>query len=250
MESGVTPEDLPVVITAGAVLRRPTPGSLAEYLGLTLGTSPSALFRPRRRGRRPAGLAAAVYGASEGLRDAWLRHDLRGRPGGTSSRIENYFGFPTAYPGSDLTQRAWSRQRSSAPTSSTRAPRFRSERSTATSGRALRRDRRRGPGRHRRHRCALPTPRRPDSSTSSKPTASTTRPPTWRPASAPGRPSLLWEVETRRVRRPLFLADTGRESRRYPRPDLAASMSRYLVDRLEATTGRDPGAVPRRRARR
>ena len=67
-EFDVVPRDLPVVIVSGKVLRRPTPGVLADYLGLTVGTMPEGGFDLIVVGAGPAGLAAAVYGASEGLR--------------------------------------------------------------------------------------------------------------------------------------------------------------------------------------
>src|SRR5256886_10914213 len=66
-EFAVTPGELPVVIVSGSVLRRPTPGGLAEYLGLTITSLPERCFDLVVVGAGPAGLAAAVYGASEGL---------------------------------------------------------------------------------------------------------------------------------------------------------------------------------------
>lgn len=102
---GIQPSELPVVISSGSVLRRPTPGLVAEYLGLTVGRLPDRCFDLIVVGGGPAGLAAAVYGASEGLRT--LGVDMTG-PGGqaaTSSRIENYFGFPLGVSGGELTQR-------------------------------------------------------------------------------------------------------------------------------------------------
>ena len=103
---GVTPTELPVVVATGHVLRRPTPGALAEYLGLTVGNLPARCFDLVVVGGGPAGLAAAVYGASEGLRTLGLEMTAVGGQAGSSSRIENYLGFPTGISGSDLTQRA------------------------------------------------------------------------------------------------------------------------------------------------
>jgi thioredoxin reductase (NADPH) len=103
---GVTPAELPVVIVSGSVLRRPTPGALAEYLGLTVGRLPDRCFDLVIVGGGPAGLAAAVYGASEGLRTLGVDTVAPGGQAGASSRIENYLGFPTGISGSDLTQRA------------------------------------------------------------------------------------------------------------------------------------------------
>jgi len=105
-EFDIPPRDLPVVIVSGKVLRRPTPGVLADYLGLTVGTMPDGGFDLIVVGAGPAGLAAAVYGASEGLRTLVLEMVAIGGQAGSSSRIENYLGFPTGISGGDLTQRA------------------------------------------------------------------------------------------------------------------------------------------------
>jgi thioredoxin reductase (NADPH) len=105
-EFEIAPRDLPVVIVSGRVLRHPTPGVLADYLGLTVGTTPDGGFDLIVVGAGPAGLAAAVYGASEGLRTLVLEMVAVGGQAGSSSRIENYLGFPTGISGGDLTQRA------------------------------------------------------------------------------------------------------------------------------------------------
>lgn len=105
-EFGVTPGELPVVIATGSVLRRPTTGALAEYLGLTVESLPGRCFDLIVVGAGPAGLAAAVYGASEGLSTLALDRVAVGGQAGTSSRIENYLGFPIGISGGDLTQRA------------------------------------------------------------------------------------------------------------------------------------------------
>jgi thioredoxin reductase (NADPH) len=102
----VAPSELPVVITASAVLRRPTPGKVAEYLGLTIDSLPERCFDLVVVGAGPAGLAAAVYGASEGLRTLVVEMTGVGGQAGASSRIENYLGFPTGISGADLTERA------------------------------------------------------------------------------------------------------------------------------------------------
>jgi thioredoxin reductase (NADPH) len=104
--SEIQPGELPVVISSGVVLRRPTPGTLAEYLGLTVASLPDRCFDLVIVGGGPAGLAAAVYGASEGLRTLGVDMVAPGGQAGTTSRIENYFGFPTGISGGDLTQRA------------------------------------------------------------------------------------------------------------------------------------------------
>ena len=88
------------------MLRRPTPGELSHYLGLTVDSVPDRCFDLVIVGGGPAGLAAAVYGASEGLRTLGVEMVAPGGQAGHSSRIENYLGFPTGISGGDLTQRA------------------------------------------------------------------------------------------------------------------------------------------------
>ena len=103
---GVRARDTPVVVTPTAVLRRPTPGEFADHLGLTFHATPGFLFDLVVVGTGPAGLAAAVYGASEGLDTISLDAVAFGGQAGASSRIENYVGFPTGISGGDLTARA------------------------------------------------------------------------------------------------------------------------------------------------
>ena len=103
---GLRPSDTPVVITPTAVLRRPTPGQFAEHLGLTFHLQPDFLFDLVVVGTGPAGLAAAVYGASEGLQTVSLDAVAAGGQAGASSRIENYVGFPNGISGEELTSRA------------------------------------------------------------------------------------------------------------------------------------------------
>jgi thioredoxin reductase (NADPH) len=102
----IGPAELPVVFTGDTLLRRTTAGSLAEYLGLTLANLPDHTFDLVIAGGGPAGLAAAVYGASEGLRTLVVESVAVGGQAGSSSRIENYLGFPTGVSGDELTQRA------------------------------------------------------------------------------------------------------------------------------------------------
>ncbi|MGC2486022.1 MAG: FAD-dependent oxidoreductase [Acidimicrobiales bacterium] len=98
--------ELPVVITTGAVLRSATPGIVANYLGLTVESLPNRCFDLVVVGGGPAGLAAAVYGASEGLNTLNIEMTAPGGQAGMSSRIENYLGFPMGVSGAELTQRA------------------------------------------------------------------------------------------------------------------------------------------------
>jgi thioredoxin reductase (NADPH) len=101
------PSDFPVVISSGQVFRRATPGEVADYLGLTIDRLPGRCFDLVIVGGGPSGLAAAVYGASEGLRTLGVDMVAPGGQAGTSSRIENYFGFPTGISGSELAQRGF-----------------------------------------------------------------------------------------------------------------------------------------------
>ncbi|HEY1953804.1 MAG TPA: FAD-dependent oxidoreductase [Gemmatimonadaceae bacterium] len=105
-ELDIAPRDLPVVIASGTVLRHATPGLLADYLGLTLEHLPDRSFDLIVVGAGPAGLSAAMYGASEGLRTLVIEMVVVGGQAGASSRIENYLGFPTGISGGELTQRA------------------------------------------------------------------------------------------------------------------------------------------------
>ena len=103
---GLRPDDIPAVITATETLRRPSPATFAEHLGLTFHPTPGYIFDLVVVGSGPAGLAAAVYGASEGLRTVSLDAVTIGGQAGASSRIENYAGFPNGISGGDLTGRA------------------------------------------------------------------------------------------------------------------------------------------------
>jgi thioredoxin reductase (NADPH) len=103
---GIAATDFPFVVATGTVLRRATPGDVAAYLGLTVESLPNRCFDLVVVGGGPAGLAAAVYGASEGLHTLGVEMTAPGGQAGMSSRIENYLGFPMGVSGSELTQRA------------------------------------------------------------------------------------------------------------------------------------------------
>ena len=105
--TGFTAQELPVVIYPdGQAVAQPGRQELARHLGL-LAAARQELYDVVIVGAGPAGLAAAVYGASEGLRTLLIERQTPGGQAGSSSRIENYLGFPTGLSGSELTHRAW-----------------------------------------------------------------------------------------------------------------------------------------------
>ncbi len=98
--------DLPVVVfEEGELLKKPSKIELAEKLGLST-TASQDIYDVVIIGGGPAGLAAAVYGGSEGLKTLLIEKHAPGGQAGTSSRIENYLGFPTGVSGSELSKRA------------------------------------------------------------------------------------------------------------------------------------------------
>lgn len=98
--------DMPLVILGGRVLRRPSLAALAASLGLHGRGQSSRVLDLLVVGAGPAGLAAAVYAGSEGLATAVVDRTGPGGQAGTSSRIENYLGFPAGISGAELTARA------------------------------------------------------------------------------------------------------------------------------------------------
>jgi thioredoxin reductase (NADPH) len=104
--AGIGSSELPALLFEdGTALRNPEPRQVAERLGRSLSASLD-LYDLVIAGAGPAGLAAAVYGASEGLRTLLLDRYAPGGQAGSSSRIENYLGFPAGVSGSELTRRA------------------------------------------------------------------------------------------------------------------------------------------------
>jgi thioredoxin reductase (NADPH) len=102
---------LPLVLfPEGEPMRQPTTTALAGRIGLQ-STATKPFYDLAIVGGGPAGLAAAVYGASEGLRTVLIEREAPGGQAGTSSRIENYLGFPTGLSGNDLARRAVSQAR-------------------------------------------------------------------------------------------------------------------------------------------
>ena len=104
----VTEADVPVLICRGdAVLRNPSNEQIADCLGFNDAIDQTHVRDVVIVGAGPAGLAAAVYGASEGLDVLVLEANAPGGQAGSSSRIENYLGFPTGISGQELTGRAY-----------------------------------------------------------------------------------------------------------------------------------------------
>src|SRR5438034_3044553 len=102
------PDELPIVVMSdGAVLRNPTKHELARALGLVAASFRSEPYDVAIVGAGPAGLATAVYGASEGLSILVLEAITFGGQAGTSARIENYLGFPTGVSGQAPMARAF-----------------------------------------------------------------------------------------------------------------------------------------------
>jgi len=110
-QASLTADRLPVVLTPDAEpLVAPEPGELAERIGLQTHEE-LAYYDLVVVGAGPAGLAAAVYGASEGLRTVVVERQSFGGQAGMSSRIENYLGFPAGLSGADLARRATAQAR-------------------------------------------------------------------------------------------------------------------------------------------
>jgi thioredoxin reductase (NADPH) len=103
----LAPEDLPLVLLPGGVeLRNPSAGEISRALGVGLELAPREEVDLVVVGAGPAGLGAAVYGASEGLETLVVESTAMGGQAGTSRRIENYLGFPGGVSGNELTSRA------------------------------------------------------------------------------------------------------------------------------------------------
>ncbi len=111
MLEAAEPGVLPIVaFPDGTVLSSPSPQAVAERIGLRT-QAELDLYDLAIVGGGPAGLAAAVYGASEGLRTLLVEHEAPGGQAGQSSRIENYLGFPVGLSGGDLARRATAQAR-------------------------------------------------------------------------------------------------------------------------------------------
>ncbi len=105
---GVLPGELPLVVCPdGSILKAPTDAQIATCLGMTPTINPATIYDVAVVGAGPAGLAAAVYAASEGLSVIVVDERAIGGQAGASSRIENYLGFPTGISGQALAGRAF-----------------------------------------------------------------------------------------------------------------------------------------------
>ena len=106
-ELGIGPDETPVIVASGGeILRNPTEAEVGRAIGIASKGAPPTLCDVIVVGAGPAGLAAAVYSASEGLDTQSIEAVATGGQAGTSARIENYLGFPAGVSGSELTQRA------------------------------------------------------------------------------------------------------------------------------------------------
>jgi thioredoxin reductase (NADPH) len=103
---GIHPGDLPVAFVQGEPVRRATPGMLSERLGLSYAEAESVTVDLAVIGAGPAGMAAAIYGASEGLSTVIVDAVVPGGQAATTSRIENYLGFAFGISGAELIGRA------------------------------------------------------------------------------------------------------------------------------------------------
>jgi thioredoxin reductase (NADPH) len=105
---GIPVADIPVLICRGTlVLRNPTNAAAAECFGFNAGIDEDNVYDLMVVGAGPSGLAAAVYGASEGLSVLVIETNAPGGQAGSSSRIENYLGFPAGISGQELAGRAF-----------------------------------------------------------------------------------------------------------------------------------------------
>lgn len=104
---GVGPNDTPIVIcSSGSAISNPSVSELAHHMGLDVYVAPGEIYDLVIVGAGPAGLAAAVYAASEGLKTLSVDGVAAGGQAGTSSKIENYLGFPVGISGAELARNA------------------------------------------------------------------------------------------------------------------------------------------------
>ena len=247
----VRPDETPVVIWKGTeILRNPSNADLARVLGIGDELDPEAHYDLIVVGSGPGGLAAAVYGASEGLKTLIVESVATGGQAGMASRIENYLGFPAGLSGVELASRAL-----------VQADKFGASIAVPREAVALRRDGHTyaitlddgeeivggsvSSWRSARGTASSACRARP----SWKGATSTTPRPRSRPRSARGRMSRLSAAGTRPGRRPCFWQSGRRRSTCWRAcDDLGEDMSRYLIDRIKAMVqyrGADPNVCRR-----
>ena len=198
----VAVDDVPVLIgRCGRVFKNPSNHDVAEFLQMNPTIEPSTVYDLLVVGAGPAGLAAAVYAASEGLSVLVVETTASGGQAGTSSKIENYLGFPTGISGQALAGRAFTQaQKFGANVTVACQAHAPGLRAPALLGRALRRPRRAREHRRHRHRRAGTGSSRWRICRASSARASTTPPRIWRPSSARARTSWSSAAATRRAR--------------------------------------------------
>ena len=110
LDTPADPSEPVILLPDGRVLRNPTVRELAGAVGLSTHAA-LPFYDLVIVGAGPAGLAAAVYGSSEGLKTLMIEREAPGGQAGTTSRIENYLGFPSGLTGADLARRALAQAR-------------------------------------------------------------------------------------------------------------------------------------------
>ena len=157
---GAAPDEIPIVrLPGGGELRAPSPGELSRALGIGLELAAREEVDLLVLGGGPAGLGAAVYGASEGLDTLVVESTVLGGQAGSSRRIENYLGFPAGISGTELTSRAVTQARKfGARTATPYRARGAGAGRRAPPGPARGGQRDRGPGRAARHRRRIQAP--------------------------------------------------------------------------------------------
>jgi thioredoxin reductase (NADPH) len=157
----IEPDQTPVVIASGGeILRNPSNAELGRSIGLGARGSPPALCDVLVVGAGPAGLAASLYAASEGLYVQCVEAVASGGQAGTSARIENYLGFPAGISGSELAQRAGVQALKFGSRLAVPAAALAQEHARPARDQALERRRGDRPHHGHRHRSPVPSPRR------------------------------------------------------------------------------------------
>ena len=237
----IEPGDLPIVLCPdGQLLRNPSDVELARCIGLVAPIDPDRLYDVAIVGAGPAGLAAAVYAASEGLSVLVLDCRAFGGQAGASARIENYLGFPTGITGMALMARAYNQAQKFGVEMAIPDEVARMRADARWRRRALRPDARQltsasAPARSSSPAAPAIAGSRSRISRPSRARASITGPRRWRGGCAPGR-RWRWSARGNSAgQAAVYLVEPGRQGLAdRARPSLDASMSRYLVERIAA----------------